>query len=285
MLMKYIVAVSGGLDSVALLHMLSGLQQQDSNLELVVAHADHGIREDSDADAWHVAALAKRYGLPFEVTRLALSPYSSEQQARDARYQWLESVQEKHRADGIITAHHQDDQLETIILNFQRGTGWRGLASLRTTDERLRPLLSLSKAQLARYAIDNQLVWREDSTNGDIRYTRNYIRHAIVPKLDVQSRKRLSELAAKQRQLRAQIEHEVAGVLKAIKDDTGLSRHELIMLPDSIALEVLRAATLGHHEPLHMRRLLHFVKTGRQGAVLHLGKGKNALLTKQRVII
>lgn len=283
--MKYIVAVSGGLDSVVLLDMLAKLARTQSGLELVVAHVDHGIRPDSASDAAHVAQLAGRYGLPHETTRFELGPEVSEETARDARYAWLESVRAKHRADGVITAHHQDDVLETIVLNFQRGTGWRGLASLRTVDEKYRPLLGASKASLARYAIDNNLEWREDSTNDDVRYTRNYIRHGVLPKLNGRARKKLLALAEQQRKLRQEIEAEVAKTLTDVKDDVGLSRYKLIMMPDAVALEVLRAATEGKHEPLHLRRLLHFAKTGRQGSILNLGKGKNALLTRQRLII
>lgn len=283
--MKYIVAVSGGLDSVVLLDMLAGLAVRDASLELVVAHADHGIRGDSSQDAEHVRSLAERYNLPHETTCLALGAETSEEAAREARYAWLESVRRQHRADGVITAHHEDDVLETIVLNFQRGTGWRGLASLRTADERYRPLLGVSKAGLARYAIDNGLTWREDSTNDDVRYTRNYIRHGVLPKLDGKTRARLAQLARQQRELREKIEAEAVNLLANVRDEVGLSRHKLIMMPDSVALEVLRAATDGRHEPFHLRRLLHFAKTGRQGSLLNLSKGKNALLTKQRLIV
>ena len=283
--MKYIVAVSGGLDSVALLHMLAVMKAKDPGLELVVAHVDHGIRDDSDTDAWHVQTLAQRYGLPFELHRLSLGDHASEEAARQARYQWLDEMRLKHGAGGIVTAHHEDDQIETVILNLQRGTGWRGLASLRTVDEKYRPLLGLSKASLTRYAIDNGLVWHEDSTNDDIRYTRNYIRPGVLPKIDGPTRKRLTALAVRQRKLREQIESEVAQVLADAQDHIGISRHKLIMMPDSVALEVLREATKGQHEPFQLRRLLHFVKTGRQGSVIQLGKGKNALLTRQRLIV
>lgn len=283
--MKYIVAVSGGLDSVVLLDMLATLRQHQSDLKLVVAHVDHGIRPDSHLDARHVEQLAAHHGLPYEMTRLRLSPDTSEEVARNQRYAWLETVRTRQHADGIITAHHQDDLLETIVLNFRRGTGWRGLASLRTSDELYRPLLDASKASLVRYAIDNNLEWREDSTNDNVRYTRNYIRHGVLPKVHGATRRKLLELAARQRKLREDIEAETANVLAGMREAGGLSRHELIMMPDAVALEVLRTATKGAHEPFHLRRLLHFAKTGRQGSILNLGKGSNALLTRQRLIV
>lgn len=283
--MKYVVAVSGGLDSVVLLDMLAKVKAHQPSVELVVAHVDHGIRSDSSADAEHVKHLAMKYGLPYEQVCLELGPVTSEEIAREARYKALETIRVRHHADGLITAHHEDDLLETILLNFQRGTGWRGLASLRTSEERYRPLLPVSKASLIRYAIDNELSWREDSTNNDVRYTRNYIRHGVMPKLDGTTRKKLSALAQNQRKLREEIEAEVLKTLDDVKDQVGLSRHKLIMMPDAVALEVLRAATKGAHEPFHLRRLLHFAKTGRQGSILNLGKGKNALLTRQRLIV
>ena len=97
--MKYIVAVSGGLDSVVLLHMLANL---DVDADFVVAHVDHGIRQDSDADAWHASMLARQYDLPFEVTYLGLGPGASEDVARQERYKWLDGVKRKHDADKHI---------------------------------------------------------------------------------------------------------------------------------------------------------------------------------------
>lgn len=280
--MKYIVAVSGGVDSVALLHML----HTASAHQLIVAHVDHGIRDDSSADAEFVQGLASRYGLPFVSTRLELGPNASEAAARHARYTWLESVQREHGADAIVTAHHQDDVLETVILNCMRGTGWRGLASLRTTPERHRPLLGVPKATLTRYAIDNSLEWREDSTNETTRYTRNYIRHMIVPRLTPDVRRQLISLARRQLELRHEIEQEVASMSTTQRnhDNVGWSRYKLIMTPDAVALELLREATHGA-EPFQLRRLLHFARTGRQGAVLQIGGGKTALLTRQWLIV
>lgn len=278
--MKYIVAVSGGVDSVALLHML----HTRSPHELIVAHVDHGIRSESSRDAAFVEQLARQLGLPFVSTSLSLGPDVSEAAARHARYEWLESVRAEHDAHAIATAHHQDDVLETVVLNLMRGTGWRGLASLRNTSERFRPLLDVSKAALTNYAIDNQLLWREDRTNYDTKYTRNYIRHVFLPKMSPGERKQLMVLAHRQQQLRTHIEHEVTELRSQITSGLGLSRHQLIMTPDPVAFELLRHATDGS-EPLQLRRLLHFARTGRQGAVMQLGGGKTALLTRRQLVI
>ena len=135
--MRYVVAVSGGVDSVVLLHQMV----QDGGSELVVAHFDHGIREDSDLDAQFVRELAQSYRLPCEVRREELGSGASEELARNRRYAFLREVAKKHRAT-IVTAHHMNDIPETIAINLTRGTGWRGLAVLGSDVHR--PLLHMS---------------------------------------------------------------------------------------------------------------------------------------------
>src|SRR5438445_13523905 len=122
-----VVAVSGGADSVALLDLLHGIAPE-VGLTLVVGHADHGIQADSGTTARAVGALAQRYGLPIEVGELHLGPDATETAARQARYAWLSDVQRRHAARYIVTAHHRDDQVETIVLRLLRGSAPGGLA-------------------------------------------------------------------------------------------------------------------------------------------------------------
>src|SRR4029077_6901799 len=110
-----VVAVSGGPDSVARLALQHPLAPE-LGLSLVVAHADHGIQAESGTVAQAVGALAQRYGLPFELGELRLGPHASETTARRARYAWLAEVQRRHAARYLVTAHHRDDQVETILL-------------------------------------------------------------------------------------------------------------------------------------------------------------------------
>src|SRR5487761_779794 len=124
---KYVVAVSGGVDSVVLLHILAGIP----NNELVVAHFDHGVRPDSVADRQFVQDLAVPLNFPFEFAEGKLGAKASEALARAKRYEFLRATQRKHQAAGIVTAHNQDDVLETAIINILRGTARRGLGSLR----------------------------------------------------------------------------------------------------------------------------------------------------------
>ena len=203
---RYVVAVSGGVDSVVLFHMLAGQRAKDkgqnrTNSALIIAHFDHGIRLDSVEDRKLVQKLAKQYGLPFVYDRAELGAGASEATAREARYAFLAKVKQATGADAIITAHHEDDVLETIIINWLRGTKSRGLSSLRSSQLVRRPLLGMRKKQIRVYAHSHNLAWREDSTNADETYLRNYIRKHVVTKLDEKARAKLLEHSAKAAEL------------------------------------------------------------------------------------
>ncbi len=162
----YVIGVSGGVDSMVLLDILS----KKSDIKLVVAHFDHGIRHDSKEDRQLVQSVAKKNRLPFVFDKASLGPKASEAESRKARYNFLRSVKNASSARAIITAHHQDDVLETAVLNILRGTNRKGLSSLKSTDEIIRPLTHIDKDSLYKYAKDNGITWREDSTNNNINY-------------------------------------------------------------------------------------------------------------------
>lgn len=256
-----IVAVSGGIDSVVLLDILSTHKQA-----LVVAHVNHGIRPDSNEDEQFVKDLAKSYELPFTSTRLHLHPAASENTARQARYEWLEKVRAEHRASTIVTAHHQDDVLETMVINMIRGTGWRGLSSLRSTANRYRPLLQYSKAEIVAYALGHRLSWREDSTNDSFKYLRNRVRGSIIPRLTTAQRQQLLTSYETQSKLRTQIDDELEQLLAHYVNDRGLRRYPLCMVDDNVAYEILRAWLGEALEQSRMRELLLFAKVAKKGA-------------------
>ena len=277
----WIVAVSGGVDSAVLLDMLAAEKSE----RLIVAHVDHGIREDSHEDAALVKRLAEKYSIEYEVTQLHLGPRASELEARDKRYAWLDGLREKHQASVVVTAHHQDDVIETMILNVMRGTGWRGLCSLRDTEKRKRPLLAMSKFEIITYALEHQLEWREDSTNEDLKYARNYIRHALIPRLQPEARQRFIQLYTDQLRLREMIEPELVTFSRTIENEEGLSRYALIMLPDEVAYEVLKLAAGGKLLSSQLRQLLLFAKTARVSAVHEAGNGVKAQASISRLIV
>jgi len=260
---RYIVAVSGGVDSVVLLHMLVHERPND---ELIVAHFDHGIRAESADDAMFVEQLAQQYGLLYESRREELGSDASEEHARSRRYTFLREMAQKHQGT-IVTAHHADDVVESIAINLTRGTGWRGLAVLDSADTE-RPLLDHKKADLIDYAKKYHLEWREDATNQDTKYLRNNLRQKLAS-LDEDSHRLLRLYRDRQCFLRQMVNNEIDRLVGA----SPYSRHTYIAVSDVAAQELLRGVFVqeGVSVPTRpqIQRALHAIK------VLHAGKRHN----------
>lgn len=238
----YVVAVSGGVDSMALLDMLVKQSRQASGRSrLVVAHFDHGIRTDSAQDRKLVQDVSKYYGLPFVYHEGHLGPGASEARARKARYDFLHRVRQAGNARAIITAHHQDDLLETAILQLLRGGGRRGWSALKSHPTLARPLLGVPKQSLQKYARDNQLVWHEDSTNEDTRYLRNFVRHRLLTKLTPAQKQQLLTHIQNMRGFNQQIDDILHTQLHLQPARGTLDRHWFISLPHRVATEVMAA--------------------------------------------
>lgn len=260
---RYVVAVSGGVDSMALLYAL----QQRPDMELVVAHFDHGIRPDSPKDSQLVRKVATGYGLRFVVESGRLGSGASEAVARAARYEFLGRVKTTHGADAIVTAHHQDDVLETAIINLLRGTGRKGLSSLRSTDEIKRPLLDVSKQTIRGYAEHHSLKWREDSTNKDDSYLRNYVRLRILPRLSQAEKNSLLEILSHAAKTNEQLDIELLRLLPAGAES--LKRKEIIGLSHAAGRELvaawLRSNGVRNFDRTTLERLVVAAKTSPAG--------------------
>jgi tRNA(Ile)-lysidine synthetase-like protein len=232
---KYVLAVSGGVDSMVLLDIL----RQNPAIELVVAHFNHGIREDSVEDEKLVVSKAKEYGLSIEVGKGKMGRNTSEENARDKRYEFLNNVKEKYQADKIVAAHHQDDLIETAFINILRGSGHRGLAAMKINPEVLRPLISIKKQQLVDYAKSNGIIWREDSTNNNELYLRNYLRKNIMPKLNVNDYEdtvKNIDFVAKNTKEKDQL---LAKISQKIVKNKLILRSKYIMLPRDVRYELI----------------------------------------------
>ena len=181
---KILVACSGGLDSIVLLHLL-----QKIGLTLGVAHCNFKLRgAHSDADLSFVETIAANLGVPVFTTVFDTKAYAKTQgvstqvAARELRYQWFYSTARANGYDRIATGHHADDDLETFFINLSRVTGLRGLTGIASNTEQLiRPLLPFSRAQIMQFAKKEELFWREDSSNSTRDYLRNKLRLDVIP--------------------------------------------------------------------------------------------------------
>ena len=179
-----LLAVSGGADSVALLDLLHGFAPT-LGLTLAVAHVDHGIQKQSGNVGTTVRQLAGKYSLPFELGELDLGPDTTETDARRARYAWLREVQHRRGARYLVTAHHEDDQVETIVLRALRGSAPAGLAGIgaRGQGGLIRPLLPFTRRELLEYAAERGLPVHDDPANSDPRHLRSWVRATLLPLL------------------------------------------------------------------------------------------------------
>ncbi|MBW8241333.1 tRNA lysidine(34) synthetase TilS [Muricauda oceani] len=183
---KLLVACSGGLDSVVLVHLCAAL-----DFDFTLAHCNFSLRgAESDGDEEFVRQLASKLGVECFVEQFDTGHYAETQRlsvqmaARELRYQWFDELLQSKRLDYILTAHHADDSLETFLINLSRGTGIEGLLGIPEVNGTIvRPLLPFSRKEILAFAESEGIEWREDGSNASTAYLRNKIRHEVVPHL------------------------------------------------------------------------------------------------------
>ena len=232
---RYVLAVSGGIDSVVLLDMFKWPK------DTIVAHFNHGIRESADDDCAFVEKIAKQYGFQFESARLPLGKDCSEETARNARYDFLRRLAADYNAE-IVTAHHADDCVESIIINLLRGTGWRGIAPFGDKSI-FRPMQNLTKSDIYRYAAEHQLHFRQDQSNNDDTYLRNRVRAALRQNLTAETRQKILQLYQRQSEIRDDVDKIIMQLLGA---ERSISRSLLDEMKEPENLELLRCFLKTH---------------------------------------
>lgn len=189
---KLLVAVSGGVDSVALMYALA-----QSGHKPVALHFDHGWRRESAQEAKFVRNLAEKFGLKFVSGKMRATKTHREADARAARYAFFAATAKRLKIPDLVLAHHADDQVETFLLQLLRGSGaaGRGMDSVTQRNGLVlhRPWLGLWKKEIIAYAKKHRLVWHEDATNTDTRHRRNLIRHQVLPYLQKKIGKQIAE--------------------------------------------------------------------------------------------
>ena len=209
---KIVVGVSGGPDSICLLHLLN-LLKNELNFEIVVAHINHMIRKEADEETEFVKEFCKNIGIECYVNKTDILKLSAENKmgteetGRNVRYTFFEEVRQKTGANKIATAHNANDKIETVLLNILRGSGTAGLKGIEPIRNKklIRPLIEIERKEIEQYCKENSLNPRYDKTNNESIYKRNKIRNELIPYLQkefnpniIKTIGRLSELASQE---------------------------------------------------------------------------------------
>jgi tRNA(Ile)-lysidine synthase len=245
-----VVAVSGGSDSLALLHALHGETQ------VTAAHLNHQLRgPESDADEAFVAAFCQQHAIPFHVQKLPVAVKAAEagenleSAARRLRYDWLLQVARQVRANHVATGHTLNDQAETVLFNLLRGTGLRGLRGIAATRDLatgikvIRPLLTVTRQDVLEYLAGHGLQAREDSSNLDLRYTRNRIRHQLLPLLREQFNPAVDQCLARLAEQAAEMLDDQQARVRALLIDA-----ERPKAGEMVVLDASRLASISRHD-------------------------------------
>jgi len=285
---RYLVAVSGGRDSVALLHWLLA---QDFR-RLIVCHFEHGLRgRAGKGDARFVERLAQKHALPFEAGAADIGALAQERRqsiettARQERLAFFAQVAKRRRCPTIFLAHHADDQVETFLLNLFRGAAGRGLGAMRVRAKHgsltlVRPLLGVWRAQIDEYIAQHCLKFREDATNQELTARRNLMRHKIIPWLEKQLGRNIRATIWRAATVLAEEEDVLEALTPAsLTKRKTLETASLRALPSALQRRVVRrwlmqqaVADVGFEDVEEVRRLLG----GGAPAQINLAKGRHA---------
>lgn len=235
---SFVLGISGGPDSTCLLDIFAFLAKK-YDFRITLAHVNYGLRtKDSDHDERFVKQLACTYDLPLFILRPDIPLKNNlEERLRDIRYQFFEKVRSETRSEHILTAHHEDDQAETLLLHLFRGSGLRGLSAIRPKNNALiRPLLDISKADILEYLRIRHLPFCKDTTNDSDIFFRNKIRNILLPLLE-------KEYAPKLRHKLAKTASLLAEDLSFIEQSMENTQREMLLTPHSFSLRSFQGLT------------------------------------------
>ncbi|OHB49848.1 MAG: tRNA lysidine(34) synthetase TilS [Planctomycetes bacterium GWF2_41_51] len=289
---KILLAVSGGADSVALLYILDKLFHND----IFIAHVNHQLRGDESlADEEFVKSLAEKFNLPIEVKSVDVKRYAKEKKlsietaARESRLEALSQIAEGNKCEVIATAHHKNDNTETVIHRMIRGTGFRGLAGIRIKTvikgkTFIRPLLCLSRQEIEEYLKSKEICWQSDHTNLDVKFTRNRIRHKLIPYLLKDNPNLIDDISS--------LSSHCAVLTKSIEEISGSVRQKCFLSEDEkqisvdvkmflqqsapVQVELIRTALmrlgcgLREYAFEHFKKIIEFAKNAQAGKFLNI---------------
>jgi tRNA(Ile)-lysidine synthase len=287
---RVLVGLSGGSDSVGLTELLVELKPR-LEITLVLAHLNHGLRPEADADEEFCRSLAEGLSLPFASGRVDVAgrarenKRSIEDQGRIARYEFLEAQAKRFCAGKIAVGHTLDDQAETFLLRLFRGSGARGLGAIHPVKDGriIRPLIETRRWEIESYLEKRRAGFREDPSNADPRFTRNRIRHEELPRLSSAYNPRLVEALARSASLLREEEEwmeaetrEAFGALAVVSpeevrlDRNALSRHPLALRRRLVRVAIENQRGLKSVSHRHIEEVLALSQAGQSGRELHL---------------
>ncbi len=277
---RIVCALSGGMDSVVLLHCLLGISEE-LKLEITAAHFNHCLRgAESDGDEAFVRQLCRDWNVPLTVGRGdpgVRTGESPEEAARNLRYAFL------RQQDGILaTAHHADDQLETILLNLLRGTGLKGLCGMEPRrGDLIRPMLSVSREAIAEHAKCYALSYRTDHTNDEDDALRNRLRHHVLPLFKAENpalHQTVTRMTCLLRQDEAYLDDQAYRLLAAAQRETGYDRRVLLDAPEVLRKRAIRRLlTIPKPAMHHVEAIEALLRSGDGSASVQLSGGVKAL--------
>lgn len=278
--MKKIVAVSGGVDSIVLLDYM--IEKFGAN-DIIVAHFEHGIRGfESKQDLEFVKKIATEYGCKFEFSMGNLNKDASEALAREKRYDFLRKVSRKYKNAPIFTAHHKNDLAETFVMNLRRGGGWRSVAMMDSAGIE-RPFLKFSKNEIFEMAKIRNLSWREDSSNFELKYTRNKIRQNV--KFSEQILEDFFEIWQKQVKIKHEIDKLVDEIIGVIWKDGKIRRDFFWCNSDEVCFEIVREIIFRQSGEIPLNRqvrdFLDKIRTFRSKSKTQILGGQNVTFSKE----
>ncbi|MCX7985251.1 MAG: tRNA lysidine(34) synthetase TilS [Bacteroidetes bacterium] len=301
---RLLLAISGGIDSMALLHCYATLKTEWA-LTLTVAHINHQLRsQESDEDEMFVHTQAQKYGLPFVSQRINVREYqrvhrcSLQVAARVLRYQALNAVRQTVGAEWIVTAHHANDNAETVLMNLLRGSGIHGLSGIpvRNVEQRtLRPFLPYSRSEIELYVHDHNIPYRTDSSNASIHYERNFLRTIVIPELERRYNHTIVLTLNSISKLMCNVETQLHSILTPLKEQIVTTTESAIIinltawnniapfLQDELLYTVLKEVKV---EPTEQRiHMLRDLSTRSVGKIVEISSTIRALRDRSTLII
>jgi tRNA(Ile)-lysidine synthase len=302
-----IIGVSGGADSMALLMALINMKEKYC-MTLVAAHVNHGLRGAAAAgDQALVEKTCKKYGIVCESKQMNIKELAEqkrltiEEAGRDARYDFFYHLQEKHKAQKIAVAHHQNDQAETVLHHFIRGTGMKGLSGMQPVreDGLIRPLLAVTRQQIEQYCETNNIAYRTDASNNTIEYTRNSLRLALIPEIEGEYNPNFTQnicqmaslLAEENAFLEKLTQAAYDSVANVVGDNVELDLNAMNAMVLTLKRRVIRKSihtikgNITNIEGKHIEMVVDIIACGRTGAEVQLPEKIRAIRDNKKVII